>query len=113
MRHAIANGLYSLAGAIDTHRARLRDMDSPMEFGDEKKYETYDGDSVGMNFHTRPDTQITANFKPGEHYTYAALTLGTRYGVTVFLNRRTTRRMIDVLKGLEGAYARFGENRPS
>lgn len=112
MRHAIANALYALAGLIDRRTVRVTDYDMGLEFGDQKKYsEDYRRETTSMNFHSRPETQVTAQFKPG-HYTYAALTIGNSREFTVFMNRRFTRRLIDVLKGLEGAFDRFGEDRP-
>lgn len=113
MRHAIANGLYALAGAIDKRAGKLSDLDMGLEFGDQPKYgDDYKQETVNMNLHSRPDTVVTAQFRPGS-YTYAALTVGRGRSVTIFMNRRLTRRMIDVLKGLEGAFARFGEDRLS
>lgn len=108
MRHAIANGLYALAGAIDKRSVKLSDYDLGLEFGDQPKYGDHEQETVTMNLHSRPDTAVTAQFKPGS-YTYAALTVGRGRSVTIFLNRRVTRRLIDVLKGMENAYARFGE----
>lgn len=113
MRHAIANGLYTLAGAIDKRAGKLSDLDLGLEFGDKPVYGSSELETVTMNFHSKPNSQVNGQFKPGS-FTYASLSLGNYpQSITIFLNRRFTRRLIDVLKGLEGAYARFGEDRPS
>ena len=109
MRHGIANALYAIAEAVD--RPATKCEGGKLHFGDNRSlYDDPDRTSWSMNVHTRErGTRISGDFHPPEHgYTYAALHVA---GVTVFLTRRTTSELLDVMQGMSAAFAKHGEGR--
>lgn len=113
MRHRIANALYSAAAWMDRPTHKLAAGGDSLEFGDYRNSghwadRTLDSGSLGL--HTRPDTPVSAHFKPGD-YVYAALHVGRGASVTVYLSRTITLRLINVLRGVDEAFREYGEGK--
>lgn len=110
MRHALANALYSVARIID--RPSVKCEGGKQHFGDPGySGSSRAGTTWSMNLHSRDDTPISADFHPPEYnYTYAALHIAE---ATVFLTRRSTLALLDVLRPVSEQFAKHGEGRKS
>lgn len=110
MRHRIANLFYSLGEAIDAPSGRLNGSGAGLTSGDEA-YQPgdYRNTSVDTSIHLRENHPVWADFQPGS-YTYAALHVGKGSRVTIFLNRKTTRKLLTALRFVDEQFRIYGES---
>jgi len=114
MRHALANALYRLAGRLDRMTAYqtrswdgLQVGDTPPPWGASPP-----GDTATIQLHTRDDSIVSGSFKADRYSTYASLQVGSNPSVLLFLTRRSTRKLLDTIRGMDDLFCKYGEEKP-
>lgn len=107
LRHRIANACYAVGRRLDAAPAVY--ADDPEQFGDKREFQFRgDATAITVGVHLR-EGSISGAFSNEHGYTYSALTVGNERECTLFLSRRTTLRLVNVLNEMLRRFDKYGE----